>query len=299
MARLGLIEAGGTKFVLGISEGGETIWSSTRIATNTPEETIGAAIDWFAAQGDGYDGFGIASFGPLVLDQASPHFGHIARTPKPYWTGADMIGPFARRFGCPVSIDTDVNAAALAEARWGAGKDVGSLLYLTIGTGIGGGFVSGGHLLGGLSHPEMGHIRVPIHPEDRNFEGCCPFHGRCLEGLASGPAIMKRWGVSLSDLPPGHIGASIIADYLAHACSTFQAILQPARMVIGGGVSATPGLLDAVQQRAAALGGGYFPGDIRQIIVAPTLGARSGLLGALALANRLVRSTSGPAAAAP
>jgi fructokinase len=158
--------------------------------------------------------------------------------------------PFAQAFACPVAIDTDVNGAALSEYRWGAGVDDKSLLYLTIGTGIGGGFVNGkhagGHLLHGLSHPEMGHIRVARHPQDHNYPGFCPFHGDCLEGLVAGPAIKARWNASLSDLPADHPAHSIIAWYIGQAICTFQAMLEPARIVLGGGVMHAPGLIETV-----------------------------------------------------
>jgi len=284
MAQYGLIEAGGTKFVAGIADEHGTILARHRIPTTTPEETIGATVGWFREQGLQPAAIGIASFGPLDLNRASPTWGHVTKTPKPYWSGADLVGPFAHAFGCPVGLETDVNGAALAEARWGAGKAVGSLLYLTIGTGVGGGFVSDGRLLHGLSHPEMGHIRMPRHPDDLDFAGHCPFHGDCLEGLAAGPSIIARWGVSLSELPDGHAGADIIAWYLAQAVVTFQAIMEPARIVMGGGVTATPGLLDKIRSIAAQSGAGYFVGDPAQVVVAPALGENSGLLGALAVA---------------
>lgn len=284
MAQYGLIEAGGTKFVAGIADEHGTIAARHRIPTTTPEETIGATIGWFREQGLTPDAIGIASFGPLDLNRASPTWGHVTRTPKPHWSGADLVGPFARAFDCPVGLETDVNGAALAEARWGAGKTVGSLLYLTIGTGVGGGFVSDGRLLHGLSHPEMGHIRMPRHPDDRDFKGHCPFHGDCLEGLAAGPSIIARWGASLSELPDGHPGGDIIAWYLAQAAVTFQAIMEPARIVMGGGVTATPGLLDKVRAMATDSGAGYFAGHPAEVIVAPALGDNSGLLGALAVA---------------
>ena len=284
MAQYGLIEAGGTKFVAGIADEHGVIAARHRIPTTTPEETIGATIGWFRQHGLKPDAIGIASFGPLDLNRASPTWGHVTRTPKPHWSGADLVGPFARAFGCGVGLETDVNGAALAEARWGAGKAVGSLLYLTIGTGVGGGFVSEGRLLHGLSHPEMGHIRMPRHPDDLGFAGHCPFHGDCLEGLAAGPSIIARWGASLSELPEGHHGADIIAWYLAQAAVTFQAIMEPARIVMGGGVTATPGLLDKVRAMAAQSGAGYFAGDPAQVIVPPALGDNSGLLGALAVA---------------
>ncbi|OYU34001.1 ROK family protein [Novosphingobium sp. PASSN1] len=285
-ARYGLIEAGGTKFVLGVADAERTIHARERIPTTTPEETLGAAAEWFAAQGVEYTAFGIASFGPLDLDPASPNFGCVRPTPKPHWSGASLTAPFHERFGVPVAIDTDVNGAALSEALWGAGAGLGSVLYLTIGTGIGGGFCSEGHLLRGLSHPEMGHIRMPRHPEDLDFAGTCPFHGDCLEGLACGPAVIARWGKSLSELPEGHPGKRIIAWYIGRALATFQTVIEPARIVLGGGVTGTEGLLDLIRAEALAANGGYTVGKIDELIVPPGLGDNAGLLGALALALR-------------
>lgn len=281
--RTALIEAGGTKFVLGVGHDDRSITARTRIPTTRPDETIPAAIEWLRAQGGAYDAVGLACFGPLDLDPASPTWGHLTRTTKPGWSHTDVAGPFARALGCPVAIDTDVNGAALAEHRWGAGQGGASTLYLTIGTGVGGGAVTGGRLIHGVSHPEMGHIRLPRHPDDNGFAGICTFHGDCLEGLASGPAIQARWGASLSDLPAGHAAHGIIAWYLAQATATFQAILEPARIVLGGGVMQTPGLLDRVRREAAETSGGYFAGAPEEIIVPPALGTDSGLLGALAL----------------
>ena len=282
----GLIEAGGTKFVLGLADAEGRITARERVPTTTPTETLGTAVDWFRAQGASFRAFGIASFGPLDLDPASPHYGHVRSTPKPHWSGTSLIAPFAEAFGRPVAINTDVNGAALAEARWGAGKGLGSLLYLTVGTGVGGGFVSQGSLLQGLSHPEMGHIRVPRHPDDRDFAGICPFHGDCLEGLASGPAVIARWGQSLSRLGTDHPGNAMIAWYLGRALATFQAVMEPARIVLGGGVMGTPGLLAQVRADTRAAGAGYFAGNAEEVVVGPGLGVDSGLLGALALALR-------------
>lgn len=281
----GLIEAGGTKFVLGLADPAGTILARHRIPTTTPAETLAAAVAWLRAQARDYRAIGIASFGPLDLDPASPAHGCVRATPKPHWSGANLIAPFADAFSCPVAIDTDVNGAALAEARWGAGKGHGSLLYLTIGTGVGGGFVSDGRLLYGLSHPEMGHVRLPRHADDHAFDGVCPFHGDCLEGLAAGPAIIARWGRSLSELGPDHPAQAMIAWYLGRACATFQAVMEPARMVLGGGVMATPGLLQRVRAETAAAGGGYFVGDAGEVVVAPGLSGDAGLMGALALAQ--------------
>lgn len=284
MSHYGLIEAGGTKVLLGICDAHGTISARHRIDTTSPDVVLGEAIGWFQAHLPHPIAIGIASFGPLDLSRGSPTWGHVTRTTKAGWSGADVAGPFARALGCPVGIETDVNGAALAEARWGAGVGHGSLLYLTIGTGVGGGFVSERRLLHGLSHPEMGHIRVPRHPDDAQFAGVCPFHGDCLEGLASGPAVIARWGHSLSDLGEDHPGAAMIAWYLGQAVCSFQAVMDPARIVLGGGVMATPGLLAMVRTEAAKAGGGYFAGDPAEAVVAPGLGSDSGLLGALAVA---------------
>lgn len=287
MSQFGLIEAGGTKFVLGLSDSTGRISARHRIATTTPDAVLGEAIEWFKAAPAPLSAIGIASFGPLDLAPESANWGHVTRTTKPNWSGADIAGPFARALSCPVGIETDVNGAALAEARWGAGVGLNSLLYLTIGTGIGGGFVTEGRLLRGLSHPEMGHIRVPRHPADAGFAGVCPFHGDCLEGLASGPAVIARWGRSLSQLEGAHAGADMIAWYLGQAVCTFQAVMDPACVVLGGGVMATPGLLDKVRAEAAAAAGGYFVGDPAVVVRGPGLGNDSGLLGALAVALAL------------
>lgn len=282
--RYGLVEAGGTKFVLGVATDKDTIEATTRIETTTPDETIGAMLEWFAGQG-ALDAVGIASFGPLELDPASPDWGHVTATPKPHWSGADLVGPVARALGCPVALDTDVNGAALAEYRWGAGQGQKTMVYFTVGTGVGGGAIVDGQILRGLSHPEMGHFRLVRHPSDVNFAGQCPFHGDCLEGLANGPAIIARWGQSLSHLPADHPAHDIIAYYLAQAVVTMQSIFAPGKVIFGGGVMGTPGLLQRVKDQTVLLGNGYFRGDPDAIITLPGLGDKAGLLGALALAQ--------------
>jgi fructokinase len=284
----GLVEAGGTKFVLGIAHGPDEILATTRIPTTRPDETIGAMCDWLAQNGP-LAAVGIATFGPVEVDCSSPQWGHILATPKAGWSNTDLVGPLAKRLGCPVGLDTDVTAAALAEYRWGAGQGQPSVLYFTIGTGIGGGAVIGGKPLAGISHPEMGHLRPPLHPADAGFAGVCPFHGACLEGLASGPAVLARYGASLSDLPADHEGHEVIAWYIANAVVTAQAMFEPGRIVLGGGVMGTPGLLERIQAEAERLGSGYFRGKAADVVVLPGLGDRSGLLGALALAEAALR----------
>jgi fructokinase len=279
----GCIEAGGTKFVAGIVSAPDAVVATARFDTTSPEATISATLDWLKQHGP-LTAIGIASFGPVELDRAAPNWGHITATTKPGWSHTDFAARVQREFGVPVGFDTDVNGAGLAEARWGAALGQRVSVFVTVGTGIGGGAIVEGKPLAGLSHAEMGHLRLPRHPGDADFAGVCPFHGDCLEGLASGPAILARWGASLSDLAPDHPGKAIIAWYLAQFAVTLQAVMEPGRIMLGGGVMATPGLIDLVRAEAARLGGGYFRGKAEAVIVAPGLGDRAGLLGALALA---------------
>ncbi len=286
-AKFGCVEAGGTKFVLAIASAQDDIMEEIRIDTTSPEETIGAAIKWFqeAAKRHGpLTAIGIASFGPVELDRSAQNWGHFTATPKPGWSHADFAPRISRELQVPVGFDTDVNGAALAEYRWGASCGERVSVYVTVGTGIGGGAICNGQPLIGLSHPEMGHMRLQRHPDDSGFVGACPFHGDCLEGLASGPAIMARWGASLSDLPADHPAHAIISWYIAQLSVTLQSVMEPGKIILGGGVMATPGLLDKVRTEAGRLGAGYFRGRPVDVIVRPALGDRAGLLGALALA---------------
>lgn len=287
------IEAGGTKFVLGVAHDHEILLRTTRIPTTTPAETLGATLAFFnhaRAEFGPFAAFGIASFGPVSLDRTAPDWGHITATPKPDWSGTDLAGTVGRAFDCPVGFDTDVNGAILAESLWGAAKGTDIAVYVTVGTGIGGGALVEGRTIHGLRHPEMGHMLPRRHAEDLAFAGICPFHRDCIEGLASGPAIGARWGCSLSELASDHPAHAIIAYYLAQFVVALQALLSPRRIVVGGGVMATPGLIDRVRTEAARLAGDYFGSrDMATLIVPPGLGDRSGLLGALALAQGALR----------
>lgn len=277
------IEAGGTKFVLAVGASPEQIAARHSIATRQPAATLAEASAWLAAHGP-VAAIGIGSFGPVELDRASPRFGWITNTPKPGWADCDLLGHFSAALKVPAGFDTDVNAAALAEYQLGAGRGATSLAYVTIGTGLGGGLIFGGHVVHGAAHPEMGHI-LPRRPaSDAGFPGICPHHGDCLEGLVCGPAIIARWGVPLSELPPDHPGLAIIADYLAQLCHSLIAATAVEIIVLGGGVMKTPGLLDLVRRRCTGLGNQYFPGDGRHRILAPALGDDSGISGALMLA---------------
>ncbi len=278
------IEAGGTKFVLAVGPSPDRISATHTIPTRQPAETLAEAADWLGAHGP-IAGIGIASFGPVELDPASPRWGWITNTPKPGWADCDLAGHFSRRLGAPVAFDTDVNGAALAEQRLGAGVCATSLAYVTVGTGLGGGLIFGDHLVHGAAHPEIGHL-LPRRPAaDAGFPGICPHHGDCLEGLVCGPAIIARWGKPLSELPadPCH---GIIADYLAQLCHSLIAATAVEIIVLGGGVMKTPGLIDRVRARTAELGNGYFPGTARHRILPPALGDLSGITGALMLAAR-------------
>lgn len=289
----GAIEAGGTKFRCELARGLDEVLLEARIPTTTPVETLARVRDFFtqaSARFGAPAALGIASFGPVDVDTHSPSWGHILATPKAGWGGTDLAGFMSRAVGCPVAIDTDVNAAARAELKFGAGRGVHSLVYVTVGTGIGGGAVSDGRPIRGLLHPEMGHIRVQRDLEDPQFKGVCPFHGDCLEGLASGPAIVARWGAPLKSLARDHIGHRIIGNYLGQLVNNIALVLSAERVVFGGGVLEDPGLLDLIRSSASSLLNGYLPSDrlapdLRGYLVLPGLGVRSGLVGALLLAQ--------------
>ncbi len=291
------IEAGGTKFVLATGTGPDDLRDVTRIPTTTPAETIAACVDYFqrAQQKHGrVAALGIGTFGPAGVDAKAQDWGFITTTPKPGWQQTDLAGPLARALGVPVAFDTDVNAAGYGEWLWGAARGCSSALYLTIGTGIGGGAIIDGAPLHGLLHPEMGHIRIPKPAALAEFAGACPWHGDCLEGLACGPAIAAAWGKSAQELPPDHPAWEAEADCLAAACANFTCTLSPQRIILGGGVMDVPGLLARVQQKTRALLAGYLQhllitGRPEAFITAPGLGSRAGILGSLALGAALVR----------
>ena len=287
---LGAVEAGGTKFVCGVGSTPEDLVTA-RIPTTTPAETLAAVVRFFQREaGRALEAVGIASFGPVDLHPGSPSFGYITSTPKPGWRGTDLAGTLGRALGVPVGVDTDVNGAALGEARWGAARGLADFLYLTVGTGIGGGAMVNGQLLHGLLHPEMGHLRIP-HDRTRDpFAGGCPFHGDCLEGLASGPAIEARWGTVPRELPAEHPAWALEAAYLAAGLHNLVCTLSPRRIVIGGGVLHQPCLLPLVRAELTRLLNGYIQAaeiveEIDRFVVLPELGDRAGVLGALVLAE--------------
>ncbi|WP_239014364.1 ROK family protein [Archangium violaceum] len=290
---LGGIEAGGTKFVCAVGTGPDDIRAMVRIPTTTPEETIGQALAFFqeqTRQRGPLAALGIASFGPVELHPGSLQYGFITSTPKPGWRNADVAGPFRRALGIPVGFDTDVNGAALGEHHWGAAQGLDTFVYLTIGTGIGGGGLLNGRLMHGLIHPEMGHIRLPRDPKADPFPGGCPFHGDCFEGLASGPALEKRLGQRAESLPVDHPVWALEAHYIALALTSYICTLSPQRLILGGGVMAQQHLFPLVRAEVRRLLNGYIQSPailehIESYIVPPALAERSGVLGALALAR--------------
>jgi fructokinase len=290
----GGIEAGGTKIVCAIGSGPSDLQAEMRIPTTTPDETLGRIIEFFQEQrrDTPLAALGIGAFGPLSPDRAAPDYGFITSTPKPGWANVDVAGTIGRALGVPVGFDTDVNVAALGEARWGAAQGLTTFLYLTVGTGIGGGGLSNGRLMHGLLHPEMGHILLPHNRERDTFSGVCPYHGDCLEGLASGPAMRARWGVAADTLPPDHPAWKLEAHYLALACVNFICTLSPQRIILGGGVMNQSQLFPLIRQETQSLLNGYVqaPAILQHIdayIVPPALGGRAGVLGALALAEQV------------
>jgi fructokinase len=282
----GCIEAGGTKFDVAIGDESGAILDTARFATLTPEETLGPVLDWLARQAP-LSAIGVASFGPLYLDRSSPSWGKVARTPKPEWSGTDLAGPLGARFGVPIGFDTDVNAAALAESRWGECRSDEICVYMTIGTGIGGGVVVNGRPLHGHPHPEFGHALARRYKTD-TYKGCCPYHGDCFEGLASGTAIAGRWGASLAELPPDHPAHDMAAWYVAQLCVMTHAVLSPRTVLLGGGVMAAPNFLEHAQRHVTAMTNDYFT----PILNRPALGDRAGILGALALAHGALEGAS-------
>lgn len=296
---VGAIEAGGTKFVCGIvsipeergapgsGEAPPGLIARTSIATADSASTIAACIEWFESASVPLDALGIGCFGPVDLDPRSATWGCITSTPKLAWRGVSIAPVFRTHFGIPVGFDTDVNAAALGEATWGAARGLSDAVYITVGTGIGGGILSGGKLVHGRLHPELGHFRVARIGSD-DYVGSCPYHRDCLEGLAAGPAITGRWGLKAETLPATHPAWELEAAYLAQACTTINFILSPQIILIGGGVGMRPGLAERVEALCTTEVAGYLDGldpslPWRAHIRRPALGHDAGLYGAVAL----------------
>jgi fructokinase len=293
----GGIEAGGTKFICGVGNGPEDL-EITEVPTTSPETTLRRVTEFFKERGGGQlKAVGIGSFGPVDLNPDSALFGHITSTPKLGWQNYDLAGAVRRGLDVCVGFDTDVNAAALGEARWGAGRGLPDFIYLTIGTGIGGGAMVNGQLVHGLVHPEMGHLRIPHDLLRDPYPGWCPYHGDCLEGLASGPAMQARWGVPGRELEPTHLGWALEAHYLALGVVNLTLTLSPRRVLLGGGVMQQSHLFSLIRDEFPRLLNGYVrhadvTDRLDKYIMPPQLAGRAGVLGSLILAEQEFYSRS-------
>lgn len=290
MGYVGGIDAGGTSWRCAIIDQDCQIIARVSFPTTSPEETLARASSFFIGQrtsGVIFDTIGVSCFGPLCIDPSSPKWGHILQTTKAGWSGADVAGTLAQATGCLVLIESDVTAAALAEKAWGAGIGVDSLAYVTVGTGIGAGVLFATTPIGGAMRPEAGHMRAPRHDDDHSFVGVCPFHGDCIEGLASGPAIMARWGVEAAQLPNDHPAWDSEVHYLAHLAANLILATAVQRVIFGGGVCQRTGLVERVAIKTKTLIGPYgtaAPGEVGFDIVSAGLGLDAGLLGGAWLA---------------
>ncbi|OKP88242.1 ROK family protein [Paenibacillus sp. P32E] len=283
--RIGAIEAGGTKFVCGIGDESGKILNRLSLPTGHPDQTLPQVIQYF--QDKQVEAIGVGSFGPIDINPESPTYGYVTTTPKRGWENYDMLGTLRRAFPVPYGWDTDVNAAAYGEAKWGAAQGLSSCLYYTVGTGVGVGVYSEGKTIHGLVHPEGGHVLTRRHPEDE-FAGVCPYHGDCLEGMAAGPAIEARWGKKGHELPPGHIAWEMEAFYIAQSITNAILLLSPHKIILGGGVMQQLQLLPLIRQAVLRNLNGYVSSStilqhIDEYIVSPGLGQQAGLCGALAL----------------
>ncbi|MDP8217231.1 MAG: ROK family protein [Candidatus Theseobacter exili] len=291
----GGIEAGGTKFVCAVGSCPDDLHNEIRFETTTPGETLGRAIDYFKKQNlkRSLASIGIGSFGPVNLNKRSEHYGYITSTPKTNWINTDFVGIMRKEFNIPIAFDTDVNAAAFGEHRWGSAQDIDNFIYLTIGTGIGGGAMVDGNLLHGMSHPEMGHIFIPQDIKSDPYSGTCFFHGNCFEGLASGPAINERWGIAAKNLPPDHKAWDLEAHYIALALVGYICSLSPQRIILGGGVMEQKQLFPLVRKKVRTMLNNYIIApeitqNLKSYIVPTGLGTQSGILGAIALAEKKI-----------
>ncbi|HEY0468114.1 MAG TPA: ROK family protein [Polyangiaceae bacterium] len=291
MALYGAIEAGGTKFVCAVGTSPDDLRAHARIPTTSPQETLGRCLEFFRSQPE-IDALGVGCFGPLELRRAAPDYGHVTSTPKPGWSHADIVGPLREALAVPIGFDTDVNAAVLGESRWGAAQNLDTAIYVTIGTGIGGGALLGGQLAHGMVHPEMGHLLLPREPDDLAFAGQCPFHGgRCWEGLASGPALERRWGQPAETLSAEHPAWDLEARYIASALTSLVLVLSPERLILGGGVMQVSALFPLIRRQLERSLAGYVQAErlnagMDHYVVPPLLGTQSGIAGAIALAER-------------
>jgi fructokinase len=290
----GAVEAGGTKFVCALGTAPDDLRAESEFPTTTPAETLAHVITFFRehSQSEPLAAIGIGAFGPLDAHGDSPTFGYITSTPKPGWANTDVAGAIGRALHVPCGIDTDVNVAALGEFTWGAAQHLANFVYLTVGTGIGGGGFMNGQLMHGLIHPEMGHTFIPHDWTSDPFKGVCPFHGDCWEGLATGPALRARWGADPKTLLPEHPAWELEAHYIALGVSNIILTVSPERIVIGGGVMQQSQLFPMIRAQVKEILNGYVQAkeiieEHEDYIVHPQLGKRAGVLGGIALAHSI------------
>jgi fructokinase len=291
----GGIEAGGTKFVCVVGNGPGDIQEEIRFPTTDPSQTLKQAVDFFKSYEDKNNkltSLGIASFGPIDLNPNSRTYGYVTSTPKPGWANTDVVGYFKRHFEIPIAWDTDVNGAAIGEGKWGAGKGLENFIYLTIGTGIGGGAIINGAPLHGLVHPEMGHMQMPHDWQKDPYKGKCPYHGDCFEGMAAGPALNERWGQPAETLGADHPAWDLEAHYIALALQTFICSFSPQRIILGGGVMQQEQIFRLIREKVKFYLNGYVQAPeilekVDEYIVPPGLGNQAGMLGAIAMAQQI------------
>lgn len=293
---LGGIEAGGTKFVCGIGTGPDDLHTE-QFPTSSPDLTLKGVLGFFREARTRVQAIGIGSFGPVDLNESSPTFGYVTSTPKPGWANFDLLGAVRGVLQVPVAFDTDVNAALLGEAQWGAARELSEAIYMTIGTGIGGGALVHGRIVHGLVHPEMGHLQIPHDLARDPFPGVCSYHKDCLEGLASGPAMQERWKTPAGALPPYHPGWELEAHYLALGLVNLTVTLSPQRILLGGGVMQQPHLFEMIRKEFKRLLNDYIRHDdllehLNHFIQPPALGSRAGVLGTLVLARQALAKES-------
>ncbi|MBC6308914.1 ROK family protein [Listeria sp. FSL L7-1582] len=280
----GAIEAGGTKFVVAVGDATGKVLKRETYPTTEPAETMKSVERFFKQYEEDLEAIGVGSFGPIDVRKSSPTYGYITSTPKLAWRNYDIVGALKKAFEVPIGFTTDVNAAALGEVTLGAAEGLSSCMYITIGTGIGAGAVVNGKMLEGYSHPEMGHIMVRRHKHDR-YQGNCPYHDDCLEGLAAGGAIEKRWGKKGVELAENEEVWNLEAHYIAQALMNYSLILSPERIVIGGGVMKQRQVFPLVRQKLKTLIAGYIQlPDLEEYIVPPKLEDDAGITGCLLLA---------------
>ena len=284
------IEGGGTKFVVGVGKSYKDCVTSI-ISTRSSHETMAEVKSFItgATTDSKLVGIGVGTFGPVTVNPADSNYGQVLSTPKPNWEGYNFVTDLGSEFNVPVAVQTDVSAAAISEAA--ERPNCKNLVYVTVGTGIGCGVFADGRIVSGTLHPEIGHIFLNAHSTDSAFSGVCPFHGDCLEGLASGPAIQARWGASLSELPQDHPAHEIEAYYLGSLCANLVLHHAPEVIVLGGGVMNTPGLLAKIRTQCRSLLGGYIAAlntdaAMEKLISKPLLSKHSGIQGAFMLAEK-------------